>query len=230
MKKANNSIYILSGIFVHDVWHDHVLFELAPRASFRCLRRRRRRRQRKLSCKHSANRTYVEGDRNMEMLPQPSITSLLNSLHTHLQSQTQLLPTLHGQLGLPPTALADELLSLQQTLTRCVEDQIDGRRKQVDEWLSKCEGVEKECHRYGVALGGHIKGPGSTVGEARKEHVLPKRYDVLTELQEKLRQVRIDECVLVVYIVFISRFFSCTIQNTNSFSPSRIGLPCYPEH
>ena len=61
-----------------------------------------------------------------------TITSLLNSLHTHLQTQTQALPTLHAQLGLPATALADDLQTLQQQLTQCVEEQIDTRRKHVD--------------------------------------------------------------------------------------------------
>ncbi|KAI0313957.1 microtubule associated protein-domain-containing protein [Amylostereum chailletii] len=123
------------------------------------------------------------------MSSQPSITSLLNSLHSHLQSQTQLLPTLHAQLGLPPTALADELSALQQSLTQCVEDQIDGRRRQVEEWMTRCSAVEEECQSYGIALGSNVKGAGNTVGELRKEHVLPRRYEMLTELQEKLRQL-----------------------------------------
>lgn len=120
-----------------------------------------------------------------------SITSLLNSLHTHLQSQTQLLPTLHAQLGLPDTALADELSLLQENLTRCVEDQIDGRRKEVELWVGRCEDVEEECARYYLALGGYAvsKGITGSVAEARKEPVLPRRYEVLADLQEKLRQV-----------------------------------------
>ncbi|THG96644.1 hypothetical protein EW026_g5225 [Hermanssonia centrifuga] len=118
-----------------------------------------------------------------------TITSLLNSLHTHLQSQTQLLPALHNQLGLPPTALADELSTLQKQLTECVESQIALRRAQVDEWTCKCEEVEKDCLRYSKALGGHMKATGSSVGEVRKEQVLPKRFEMITEYQEKLRQL-----------------------------------------
>ena len=120
-----------------------------------------------------------------------TITSLLNSLHTHLQSQTQLLPTLHSQLGLPATALADDLSTLQQQLTQCVETQIDSRRKQVDEWMQKCGDVEEECIRYSKALGSHMKTVSSSVGEVRKELVLPKRFEMISECQEKLRQVRI---------------------------------------
>lgn len=124
-----------------------------------------------------------------------TITSLLNSLHTHLQSQTQLLPTLHAQLGLPPTALHDELSALQQQLTQCIEGQIDLRRKQVDEWMEKCGTVEEDCLRYGNALGGHLKSSGTSVGEIRKEQVLPRRFELISEYQEKLRQVsNLSQC------------------------------------
>ncbi|TBU28439.1 microtubule associated protein-domain-containing protein [Dichomitus squalens] len=117
-----------------------------------------------------------------------TITSLLNSLHTHLQSQTQLLPTLHAQLGLPPTALHDELSALQQQLTQCIEGQIELRRKQVDEWMEKCGAVEDQCIRYGKALGGHLKSSGPSVGEIRKEQVLPRRFELVSDYHEKLRQ------------------------------------------
>ncbi|KAF9787832.1 microtubule associated protein-domain-containing protein [Thelephora terrestris] len=125
----------------------------------------------------------------MESTAPVSLTSLLNSLHSHLQQQTQLLPALHSQLGLPHTSLADELSALEQELTACVERQIDLRRKQVDEWMQKCSAVEDDCGRYSKALGGHIKVTGSGIGEVRKEHILPKRYDALTEHQERLRQL-----------------------------------------
>ncbi|CCM01779.1 uncharacterized protein FIBRA_03846 [Fibroporia radiculosa] len=118
-----------------------------------------------------------------------TITSLLNSLHTRLQSQTQLLPTLHIQLGLPPTALADELSALQQQLAQCIENQIELRQKQVSEWMHRCDSVEDECLKYGKALGGHVKATGTSVGEIRKEQVLPRRFQNATEYQEKLRQL-----------------------------------------
>ncbi|KAI0826615.1 microtubule associated protein-domain-containing protein [Trametes gibbosa] len=117
-----------------------------------------------------------------------TITSLLNSLHTHLQSQTQLLPTLHSQLGLPPTALHDELSALQQQLAQCIESQIELRRKQVEEWMEKCRTVEEECLRYSRALGGHLKSSGPSVSEIRKEQVLPRRFEMISDFQEKLRQ------------------------------------------
>lgn len=118
-----------------------------------------------------------------------TLTSLLDSLHTHLQSQTQFLPTLHAQLGLPPTALEDELQALQQHLVQSVESHIDVRRKQVEEWLGKCNSVEGVCVRYGKALGGNVKVAGASLGELRKEQTLPKRYQLVTVYQEKLRQV-----------------------------------------
>lgn len=117
------------------------------------------------------------------------LTSLLNTLHSHLQTQTSHLPTLHAQLGLPSTALEDELALLQQTLMTTVENQIDARRKQVDTWLEKCEKVELECVQYSKALGGNIKATGTTVGELRKEQILPRRFEMVSEYQEKLRQV-----------------------------------------
>lgn len=127
---------------------------------------------------------------NMAAAPSTvSLTSLLNSLHSHLQQQTQLLPTLHAQLGLPATGLADELLALEKELTSCVERQIDLRRKQVDEWHEKCTRVEADCSNYIKALGTNIKVAGTSIGELRKEHILPKRFEGLSEHQERLRQV-----------------------------------------
>ena len=58
-----------------------------------------------------------------------------------LQTQTQLLPTLHAQLGLLATVLEDELQSLQQNLMQSIESQIDIQRKQV-ELLERCGCVE----------------------------------------------------------------------------------------
>lgn len=127
--------------------------------------------------------------------PVTALTALLNSLHTHLQSQTQLLPTLHAQLGLPPSALDDELEVLQQQLIRGVEEQVNKRRKEVEHWMEKCEEIETHCVRYSKALGGNIKATGSSLGELRKEHALPKRFELISEFQEKLRQVRACHCI-----------------------------------
>lgn len=135
------------------------------------------------------------------MTTSPTLTSLLNSLHTYLQSQTQLLPTLHAQLGLPPTALADELRTLEMQLMESVERQINSRRQEVDKWMQKCDAVENECLRYSKALGGSIKGTGSSIGELRKEQDLPKRHEKASEYQERLRQASgVSLFYIAVYI------------------------------
>jgi protein regulator of cytokinesis 1 len=126
---------------------------------------------------------------NTEPTVPVSLTSLLNSLHSLLQQQTQLLPALHSQLGLPYTSLAGGLSALEQELTACVERRVDLRCKQVGEWMEKCVVVESDCTRCSKALGGHIMVTGTGIGELRKEHDLPIRHDTLAEHQERLRQV-----------------------------------------
>lgn len=125
-----------------------------------------------------------------------ALTALLNSLHTHLQTQTQLLPTLHAQLGLPPSALEDELKDLEKQLMQSVESQIEQRQKEVDHWNERCENVEAECLRYSKVLGGNTKATGSSVGELRKVLVLPKRFEMISEHQEKLRHA----CSIFVFV------------------------------
>lgn len=56
--------------------------------------------------------------------------------------------------------------------------------------MERCDGVQNACVRYGRALGGHVKATGSCVGEIGREGVLPRRFEMITEYQEKLRQVR----------------------------------------
>ena len=160
-----------------------------------------------------------------------TISSLLNSLHTHLQAQTQLLPALHTQLGLQPTALADDLATLQQELTQCVEAQIDARMKQVDEWMKKSEDVEKECIRYGKALGTHVRTEvGSSVGEIRKEQVLPRRFEMISEYLGKLRQVhftlRADKLILLKQSLALSYKTGPIIRRhqTTHYSLSDVGV------
>ncbi|TFK23330.1 hypothetical protein FA15DRAFT_695155 [Coprinopsis marcescibilis] len=113
------------------------------------------------------------------------LKSLLDSLHAHLQTQTQLLPDLHAQLGLPPSAIQDELKSLQDQLIQGVKRQIDTRRKQVEEWKGKIVDVESVCATYTQALG---RKPGECAVATCKEESLPKRYDILVDFQEKLKQ------------------------------------------
>lgn len=118
-----------------------------------------------------------------------TISTLLNSLHTHLQTQTQLLPTLHAQLGLPQSALTDELSALHQRLAACVEEQIELRREEVEKWMKKCDIIERECLKYAKALGGHTKAISATIGELRKQQVLPVRHEMLNQHHERLDHV-----------------------------------------
>lgn len=120
-----------------------------------------------------------------------TISSLLTSLHTHLQTQTQLLPTFHAQLGLPESALADELSSLHQRLASCVEEQIETRRAEVEKWMEKCDLVERKAVAYVKALGGHTKVISTSVGELRKQQVLPVRHEMLIQHLDKLDHVSI---------------------------------------
>ncbi|KAG0695421.1 hypothetical protein DFH29DRAFT_880070 [Suillus ampliporus] len=76
----------------------------------------------------------------------------------------------------------------KHTLTKAVESQIEVRRKQVDDWIGKCEGVESGCARYSRALGTHAKVAGS-LSDLKAEKVLPRRYEGATVYQEKLRQM-----------------------------------------
>jgi protein regulator of cytokinesis 1 len=132
-----------------------------------------------------------------------ALTALLNSLHTHLQTQTLLLPTLHSQLGLPPSTLEDDLRVLQEQLIKGVEGQVEARRKEVEEWMAKCDVVETECVRYSKALGPNFKSTGESVGELRKESILPRRYELGLELQEKSRRVGLS---LFFFLVIDSHY------------------------
>jgi protein regulator of cytokinesis 1 len=101
--------------------------------------------------------------------------TLLASLHEHLAFHTALLPQLHAQLGLPPTALATELEELRTVLADAVEARVERRRKDVAAWAERCEDLERRCKDYAAALGGpSVTGPikgMKSVGELRKESV-----------------------------------------------------------
>ncbi|KAG8744287.1 hypothetical protein FRC10_010450 [Ceratobasidium sp. 414] len=109
--------------------------------------------------------------------------TLLASLHEHLAFHTALLPQLHAQLGLPPTALATELEELRTVLADAVEARVERRRKDVAAWAERCEEVERKCKQYATAVGGPtitgtIKGI-KPIAELAKEQNYPKRYELL---------------------------------------------------
>ncbi|KAF7324778.1 hypothetical protein MKEN_00519600 [Mycena kentingensis (nom. inval.)] len=118
-----------------------------------------------------------------------SLTSLLDSLHSTLKTNTAILPTLYVQLGKPATALEDDLIAIQDQLVRCVEKHIAERSAEVDAWMEKCTVVEEQCLSYTRCLGGNVKAVNSPLGELRKEKVLPLRFDLISDYQEKLRQL-----------------------------------------
>ncbi|KAF8496347.1 microtubule associated protein-domain-containing protein [Gautieria morchelliformis] len=118
-----------------------------------------------------------------------TVDSLLSSLQSHLISQTPLIPALHAQLGLPPTALTDELGELHTALVDCVDRKIGERQQEVTQWMNKCDLHEDECVKLTRALGSHVKNVTGSVGELRKQQVLPKRFEYLTVYQDKLQQL-----------------------------------------
>ena len=117
-----------------------------------------------------------------------TVDLLLNSLHTHLTSQTPIIPVLHAQLGLPPTALTDELGELHSALVDCVDRKIEDRRKEVGEWMEKCSQLEGDSLKLARALGSHAKVVAGSVGELRKEQVRRMIND-LARRDAQLRRV-----------------------------------------
>jgi hypothetical protein len=85
--------------------------------------------------------------------PSLALNSLLTALQTHLQAQTQLLPDLHARLGLPPSALEDELAALEERLAACVAGPVAARAQEVTEWTARCAAAEAAARRHAAALG-----------------------------------------------------------------------------
>ncbi|KIJ49148.1 hypothetical protein M422DRAFT_161626 [Sphaerobolus stellatus SS14] len=125
------------------------------------------------------------------------IDNLLSSLHSHLTTQTSLIPALHAQLGLPETALREEISQLHAALVATVDQKIDERRREVEEWMDKCAALESECLKYNKALGAHAKGIAISVGELRRNQVLPKRFQDLIVYRDKISQLyqnKLQQC------------------------------------
>ena len=93
--------------------------------------------------------------------------SLVSVLIPHISQQTSLLPTLHAQLGLQPSALEADLTSLREALLKTVEDCVENRRKEINEWAARCESVESRCKRLETALGRR----NGSIGEVKKQNV-----------------------------------------------------------
>jgi Ase1/PRC1/MAP65 family protein len=93
--------------------------------------------------------------------------SLVSALIPHISQQTSLLPTLHQQLGLPPSALEADLSALREALLKTVEDCVESRRKEITDWAARCESVESRCKRLEAALGRRT----GSIGEVKKQNV-----------------------------------------------------------
>lgn len=99
-------------------------------------------------------------------MPLLTSSALLSTLYTHLNARTQLIPTLHAQLGLPQIVLEDDELQTLQIYNIPVESQMEVWRKQVDAtWIGKCEGVDFGCALYSKALGTQTKVAGALNGQ-----------------------------------------------------------------
>jgi Ase1/PRC1/MAP65 family protein len=144
-----------------------------------------------------------------------SVSAMLETLQTQIQTRTAELPTLYAQIGRPSTALTDELNSLQKRLIDCVDEVVGGRRKEVQEWVEKCDAVEEQIQALLNAIGaGNIKGESDIV-----DKVLPKRLKQLWSQRERLQQLyttkleqrstlcsRIDELVRILGDDFIPKY------------------------
>ncbi|KZT35260.1 hypothetical protein SISSUDRAFT_188445 [Sistotremastrum suecicum HHB10207 ss-3] len=112
-----------------------------------------------------------------------SVPALLEALQSHLHTQTSLLPELHAQLGLPSTSLTEDLRSLQQSLTECVERLVTSRKNEVEQWLSKCSQREDDCRRL-------IQSIGSGAGpDFQGIQNLPKRLEALEAHLTRLQHI-----------------------------------------
>lgn len=118
-----------------------------------------------------------------------SVSTMLETLQTQIKAKTAELPTLYNQLGLPATALTDELNSLQERLTSCVDEVVNGRREEVREWMERCNVVEERIQSL-------LKATGSTslIGDSSSlDSVLPNRLEALSTHQEKLQQLYVTK-------------------------------------
>lgn len=93
--------------------------------------------------------------------------SLVSVLVPHISQQTLLLPTLHQQLGLPPSALESDLSALREALLKTVEDCVNNRKKEILQWSERCENVEVRCRRLENALGRR----GASLADVKKLNV-----------------------------------------------------------
>ncbi|KAG8945513.1 hypothetical protein FRC04_000716 [Tulasnella sp. 424] len=163
--------------------------------------------------------------------------SLVAALHEHLSLHTTLLPRLHAQLGLPASQLRLELEELQTTLKQVVDGQLDRRKKEVEDWVTKCESVERECEDLRRALGGNNRASLEDAEEVHQVEVLPERHERLVLQRDKLHQVykvKVDQLSTVINrINGLTRtlgmdFFTAEALSTSANSPPAYDQICDP--
>lgn len=114
-----------------------------------------------------------------------SAESLVSVLVPHISQQTLLLPSLHAQLGLPPSALEADLSALREALLKTVEECVNTRKKEISDWSDRCDAVEARCRRLENAMGRRA----ASLVELKKVDVYPKRHEQLSAQEDKLHQL-----------------------------------------
>lgn len=97
--------------------------------------------------------------------------SVVQDLLPHLTLQTTLLPTVHAQLGLPSSALEQDLRTLRDALFKTIEDCVRARQQEVQEWADRCSGLEETCMQLANTIGANAKAVGTAVSELRQQTV-----------------------------------------------------------
>lgn len=102
------------------------------------------------------------------------------------EHQTSRLKSLHASLGLPPSALAEDITDIENAMRRAVNSVVQGREEAVKELEKKIEVVKMRIKALNEVMGGG-KEESETV-----EGSLPVRLDTLQKLAEGL-QSQYDE-------------------------------------
>ncbi|KZO94497.1 hypothetical protein CALVIDRAFT_538955 [Calocera viscosa TUFC12733] len=111
-------------------------------------------------------------------------STLLPALQVPLLTLTHSLPALHRQLGLPPSALEEDLGQLRDALLSAIDHQLERRKEEVREWEGRCLGVERKVGGLRSKVGAWGKGVAEASGEDNE--ILPRRLELLTQQEHKL--------------------------------------------
>jgi protein regulator of cytokinesis 1 len=157
-----------------------------------------------------------------------SVSTLLESLQSRIHAQASILPGLYSQLGLPSSALTDELNELQSKLTQCVDEVIVKRRQAVEDWENRCQETESGIHKLMLSLGQNGI-PAQEAGAANVT-VLPEKFGALDAYHDKLRitftskleQLNSLRGRLVNYTRILGEDFVCYRENEETLSEQAV--------